>query len=277
MKRSFPSDRKLKNNLASANSYEDWQDTAQTFDKKHQKTHWRNIDFSRRYDYSSIRSRLETLRGLRESQDNHGLLFTLNEGIHGNMGGMGSPRLYNYALSGTKVLVEQYINEMSDAIQYIASDQVADISLEEKMDFLHRAAHCNGRTALLMSGAGTLLYFHIGVVKALAEHNLLPSILSGASGGALIAAVACTHTPDQFDEVFSPKNTVLDSLKEKRSILDLFTIDRVDQGEAKELLHRLIPDITFQEAYEYWPAFKYHGITGRITPNVTFVKRDDFT
>ena len=42
------------------------------------------------YDYLTIRTRIDKLRSLRANHDDHGLLFALNEGIHGNMGGMGN-------------------------------------------------------------------------------------------------------------------------------------------------------------------------------------------
>ena len=38
--------------------------------------------------------RLRALQEYREKGDDEGLLFALNEGIHGNMGGMGKSILY---------------------------------------------------------------------------------------------------------------------------------------------------------------------------------------
>jgi hypothetical protein len=63
------------------------------------------LDQSRRYDYVAIRVRLDRLRALRARQDHRGLLFNLNEGIHGNIGGMGRASLYEKAKFGTKQLV----------------------------------------------------------------------------------------------------------------------------------------------------------------------------
>ena len=57
----------------------------------------------------------------------------------------------------------------------------------------------------MMSGSGTLLYFHIGVVKALFEQGLLPTILSGASGGSVVGSLLCTHTDDQLREMLTPE------------------------------------------------------------------------
>lgn len=40
--------------------------------------------------------------------------------------------------------------------------------------------------------------FHLGVVKTLFEHGLLPRIISGASAGALMAALVCVKTDEEL-------------------------------------------------------------------------------
>ena len=59
---------------------------------------------------------MATLRKLRQAGDDHGMFFVLNEGIHGNMAGMGSAMLYQQAKTGSKALIEAYINEVRDAL-----------------------------------------------------------------------------------------------------------------------------------------------------------------
>ena len=183
-------ERKLQKAVARAGSYEEWREAAEALDRQRGHDKWRQRDQSTQYDYVSIRLRLDRLRSLRARHDNRGLLFTLNEGIHGNMGGMGKSSLYERALTGTKNLVVDYVEEIVDALELLASDKVEDISFEEKLDFFRRAHHCFGRTALMMSGAGSLLFFHVGVVKAIASQGLLPDILSGSSGGASATPLA---------------------------------------------------------------------------------------
>ena len=108
---------------------------------------WKAIDQSQRYDYASIRLRLDRLRRLRKRGDNRGLLFNLNEGIHGNMGGMGRSSLYEKARFGTKQLVVDYVDEIVSSLEHLAQPEVDDISIEEKLDFFQRADHCFGRSA----------------------------------------------------------------------------------------------------------------------------------
>ena len=56
-----------------------------------------------------------------------------------------------------------------------------------------------------MSGSGTLLYFHVGVVKALWEKHLLPTILSGSSGGSIVGSLLCTHNDKELGRIFDPE------------------------------------------------------------------------
>lgn len=40
--------------------------------------------------------------------------------------------------------------------------------------------------------------YHLGVVKTLFEHGLLPRIISGASVGAVVAALVCVRTDEEL-------------------------------------------------------------------------------
>ena len=64
----------------------------------------------------------------------------------------------------------------------LAVSQVDDIPIDTRVDFFRRAQHCFGCSAFVMSGAGSLLFFHIGAVKAMWLEGILPDVLSGSSG-----------------------------------------------------------------------------------------------
>ena len=202
-------------------------------------------DHSQQYDYVSIRTRLDRLRSLKASHDHRGLLYTLNEGIHGNMGGMGRAGLYGHALSGTKLLIEDYIEEIVHTLEHLAGEDTGDISPEEKLDFFRRASHCFGHTAFMMSGSGSLLYFHMGVARALFEADLLPTVMSGSSGGSIIGSIVCSHTDEELRELMEPE-VFLEQMPEssKRG----GTADPADMEE--NLKHYLPDDMTFQKAFE---------------------------
>ncbi len=238
--------------LESAATYAEWSAAAQELDRKSGKLAWRESDASEHFDYRSIRHRLDTLKALREAGDNKGLLFTLNEGIHGNMDGMANDQLYQRARFGTKALIVEYVDAIADALQHLASAKVRDIPFEEKRDFFRRAQHCYGCSALLMSGSGAFLYFHAGVVKALWSEGLLPGIISGSSGGSVIGALVCTHRDEDLGPFFDPQVLAQEFIAEdgEPAYNPLGLSKRMSQDQIKQRLAEILPDLTFQEAFE---------------------------
>ena len=107
--------------LVTAPDYSAWSKAAREHDRKSGLQAWRDADESRYFDYRSIRARLEKLRKLSAAGDVKGLLFVLNEGIHGNIDGMGHERLYQKARFGTKALVEDYVAEVVASLDKIAA------------------------------------------------------------------------------------------------------------------------------------------------------------
>lgn len=78
------------------------------------------------------------------------------------------------------------------------------LTAEEKR-VLFKRMHANyGRTALCLSGGATFAYYHFGVVKALLDADLLPDVITGTSGGALVAALVATRTNDELKELLVP-------------------------------------------------------------------------
>ncbi len=242
--------RVLKRKMAEAESYKEWSEYAIQYDERTGMDKWKSQEKCDLYDYKSIRNRLDTLRTFREANDNAALLFTLNEGIHGNLGGMGRSSLYREAKFGTKDLIVEYTNEVAAALEHLAQPRAKGITMLEKIDFFHRANLCYGQSALMLSGAGTYLFFHIGVLKALWEQDLIPDVISGASGGAIVAAVIGTRKREDIPETFDPEFLSFDG--EIDSLLSRLTPSKrtniADRGLQK-IIASLIPDITFAEAY----------------------------
>ncbi len=241
----------LEQKLSKANSYEQWCDAAQALDQRSGAQTWKHREKSREYDYASIRRRLDALQVMRRANDNSGLLFTLNEGIHGNLGGMGSSSLYRKAKFGTKQLISDYVDEVNSALAHIAKPRLKGVSLEEKLDFFQRATLCFGQSALIFSGSGTFLFFHVGVLKALWQQDLVPTVLSGSSGGALIAAVAGSRKPSELGDIFQPD--FLEFEDDIKAIVKNLSIGKKRNLRKQDLLRiieRIVPDLTFEEAYK---------------------------
>jgi NTE family protein len=238
--------------MRAAQCYEEWLAAAEILDESNGNQRWRRMDQSRHFDYVSIRLKLDKLRALRSRHDFPGLMFALNEGIHGNVDGMGKPELYQRAVAGTKILIEEYVTEIAESLEILAVTEVEGVSEEEKQDFFVRANHCYGRSALMLSGSGMLAYFHLGVLKALSKQHLMPDIISGSSGGSLIGSIVATRTESELYECFD-----IDFLHDllERGSAEQGSLARFRQGLLKiedlvEMIERLIPDLTFQESWE---------------------------
>ena len=244
--------KKLEKEMDLASNYEQWREAAIKQDELSGQKRWREEDQTSLYYNTQKRHRLDRLRSLRARHDYHGLLFTLNEGIHGNMGGMGRSSLYRRAKFGTKQLIEQYIDEIDDSMRFLAELDDDAIGVQEKLDFFYRANVCFGRSALMLSGGGVLGFYHLGVVKTLLEQGLLPRVISGSSAGSLVAGVLGTHTDEELEHFYEPANVHFEAEREASVFSQMFfgANPQIDVGDLEKLVARMVPDMTFQEAYE---------------------------
>ena len=242
---------KVKQISNQAESYEEWMDLAREYDYGSEWHNWIHEEESDLYDNVEIRDRLNKLRSYRQSNDHAGLLFTLNEGIHGNMAGIGNPKLYTKALSGTKSLIVDYVNEVADSIVHISKVPHDEISFEDKLDFLHRASHCFGRTALMLSGGGQLGHFHVGVLKALIENDLLPRVISGSSVGSIFTALVGSLSRIELRKYFDPEELIID-IDEKKGLLAKLINRRgtISIEDLQQTVESHLPNLTFLEAFE---------------------------
>lgn len=234
-----------------ADSYEEWKSAAIADDDASGAAQWKQDEQTRIFDYAAIRSRLDQLRDCRRRGDDNELLYALNEGVHGNMGGMGRAELYERARFGTKDLVSDYLDEMVQSLEHLAKVDIEGVSAAQKLEFFRRASLCFGRSALLLSGGGIFGYFHVGVIKALVEQDLLPGVISGSSAGSLIAAIVGTHQRDELLQAFQPENLQVRTRRAAARggtfsrLLPRFSFDDIHAH-----IHRLVPDLTFAEAFQ---------------------------
>ncbi len=248
----FSGTKRLQADMDAATSYDEWKHAAIAYDKGTELARWKSDDKSEDFDHTSIRRRLRRLRKLRKNQDYPGVLYALNEGVHGNIDGIGRAGLYRKAKFGTKKLIVDYVDEVAGALELLASPAASDIPEDELLDFFQRAQHCYGSSALMMSGAGSFLFFHIGVVKVLWQQGILPDILSGSSGGAIVGSLASTHSDKDLERIFDP-GFLVDEIKRDESLFRHFEALKpsiATAGEVRSVLERLLPNLTFQEAYK---------------------------
>ncbi len=139
---------------------------------------------------------------------------------------------------------------------------------EKRMLFKHAQANF-GRTALCLSGGASFAYYHLGVVRALLEADLVPDVITGTSGGALIAGLVATRTNDELKQLLIPALSArINACREPMSVWfprwwrTGARFDSVDWAKRCSWWTR--GSMTFREAYER---------TGRIL-NVSCVPAD---
>jgi TAG lipase / steryl ester hydrolase / phospholipase A2 / LPA acyltransferase len=233
-------------------SYEEWKRAAVARDEASGRSRWRESEESRFYDHATVKARLQQLKVLLAADDDRDLLAALDDGMHGNLAGMGNPELYAGAESGTKILITDYIDAVCSGLRRLAASPDRVIPEPEKRRFLQRASVGFGASALLLSGGGVYGNFHVGVVRVLIEHDLLPKVISGSSAGALIAAMVGTYLPGELSGAFDESNLAIETQRDPSRVRSAVKglIPRFDLQEVERHIERLVPDLTFAEAFE---------------------------
>ncbi|PHH68861.1 hypothetical protein CDD82_222 [Ophiocordyceps australis] len=250
----------LCNEMKTAQSLKQWQAAAQELDALEGNDKWKQDSDSGDYNPRLIEQRLEALNEARDSRGVRAMMHLIRTQLCRDLGGMGNVDLYTHSYTGTKKLIERYVDSALSAIDAVVvqSATQADIDARDLLEGMLLARQSFGRSALLLSGGGTFGMTHIGVLKALFEARLLPRIISGASAGSIISAVLCTRTDDEIPAllaqfpygdlaVFEAQDSRVGLLDHVRRLLtegswsDISNLARVMRG--------LTGDLTFQEAY----------------------------
>ena len=208
---------KLRLSLRKQTSYEGWCEAAKGLDRHLGSDKWKHEDEYAYYDDRTIRRVTEQMRRLRKQAENeeHGqrsglggqrsvdTLGDLTKAcVKNNFGGFENPRLYSETYYGTKDLVQEYVDEASISLHFLLSSN--QLTTEEKRDLSKHLSTNFGRTALCLSGGASFAYYHFGIAKALMDADLLPNIITGTSGGALVAALLTTRTDDELKRLLVP-------------------------------------------------------------------------
>jgi len=237
--------------MARATSYTEWYEAALEADRLEGLDKWREIQLSDDYDYRLLASRIKVLKKLRRDRDVDRMVFRLREELHGNLGNMANPALYQHARTGTKKLVNEYLDEVSHCLKLLCESNTAALPPMRKRRFLKRAARSFGRSCLLLSGGASLGMFHLGVIKELEAEGIMPRVITGSSAGAIIAGIVASHTDEELEEMLDPELIEFEWAR-MFGITDMIKGSGVmDQSLLKKSIDRNIPDMTFLEAYAH--------------------------
>lgn len=208
----------LRRNIESVNSYKEWVEAGKAMDRYLGNEKWKTDDEYAYYDSKTVRRVREQLKSLREQAERDEQQYVddreskqravdelktlLELCVKNNFVGIENPRLYSETYYGTKNLVQSFVDEVRACLSFL--DTTTQLNNATKHAVYKHISTNFGRTALCLSGGATFAYYHLGVAKALIDANLLPSIITGTSGGALIAALLCTRTDEELKKLLVP-------------------------------------------------------------------------
>ncbi|KAJ3669230.1 hypothetical protein LUZ60_011180 [Juncus effusus] len=242
-----------RNLMRGALTYEEWAHAAKMLDKETVKMN--EAEF---YDEELVRHKLRELKRRRETGSLRDIVFCMRADLLRNLGNMCNPELHKGRLQVPRI-IKEYIDEVSTQLRMVCNSESDDLLLDEKLAFMHETRHAFGRTALLLSGGASLGAFHVGVVRTLVEHKLLPRIVAGSSVGSIMCSVVATRSWPEIESFFEDWHS-LQFFDQMGGIFNV--VKRVlTHGAVHEIRHlqrllrNLTSNLTFQEAYD---------LTGRI-------------
>lgn len=240
--------------MRSALTYEEWAHAAKMLDRETPRAN--DSEF---YDVELVRNKLQELRHRRHEGSLRDIVFYMRADLLRNLGNMCNPELHKGRLQVPK-LIKEYIDEVSTQLKMVCDSDSDELLLEEKLAFLHETRHAFGRTALLLSGGASLGAFHVGVVRTLVEHKLLPRIIAGSSVGSIMCAVVATRSWPELEGFFEESMHSLqffDQLGGIYAVVKRITTQGAvhDIMQLQRLLRHFTSNLTFQEAYD---------MTGRV-------------
>lgn len=241
--------KKLKQQLQQAESYEEWKYIALKIDEESGAQEWKFDNSSRYFDAEVIAHRLGKLRRYRQQKRTRDLMYILREGLSYDIANIAHPLLFTEAYVGTKRIIEDYVEEVSQGLAYIASIDCTCLSMEEKIEYFQHCQRAYGQPALMFSGGSTLGLFHTGVCKALMEQDLLPKVMSGSSAGAIMTAMLGVSKPSQYIDILKGHNFFHEAFH-FRTMSELMKGNGglADVKYLKKFLVENLGDLTFEEA-----------------------------
>ena len=237
--------------LDAARNHAEWRHFAEELDRLTGAWDWREEDQSVYYDGELLRRAIRRLAEEREAADARGLAQTVGDALYRHRDDIAAPELYAVALTGTKRVVTDFLDEIERALRWLMTHSIPGWTSGDRIRRLREGYQVYGRSALMLSGGATLGFHHLGVVKALLQEGLLPHILSGASTGAMVAAGVCARSEAELHEMFADLDQIrLDGLVPVGLRRTLTNGGLLDPEQLYAVLrHNVGGDITFAEAF----------------------------
>jgi predicted acylesterase/phospholipase RssA len=208
---------KLRRSLRDQTTYADWVRAATKLDAYLGNDRWKTVEDNAYYDSRTVKKVRNQLRKFREEaelEEKSGdsrpegqrkvdeLRMLVESSVRDNFAGFENPRLYSETYYGCKSLQQSFVDEAETSLKFLQN--TTQLDTETKYNIWKHVQLNFGRTALCLSGGATFSYYHFGVAKALLDADLLPQVITGTSGGALVAALLATRTNDELKQLLIP-------------------------------------------------------------------------
>lgn len=208
---------RLRKSVRKQTSYKDWIAAAKELDTFLGNDEWKEDPENSYYDARTIKRVKDELRKSRllAEREEHGkrngvggqrpidrLREVAEAGVKNNFAGYENSKLYSETYYGTKDLVQEYVDEVATSLKFLFDSK--QLTNQEKYQLAKHLGTNFGRTALCLSGGASFAYYHFGIAKAMLDADLLPDIITGTSGGALVAALLATRTDEELKQLLIP-------------------------------------------------------------------------
>lgn len=242
---------RLNHALKTAHTYRQWLEVAEEIDHLSGFRAWRESEHCDVFPLDLLRTDTHSLQNLLQQKDYPALIQAVQESLYRTSSELNNPRLYQQALSGTKYLVESYLQVIEDVLEVLSEAHIPGLTEQQKLEQFKQAERNFGRAALMLSGGGTFGIYHIGVMSALIQADLLPTVISGTSMGAIAAGMLATHSNEETLALlrhpelsnYRPlKSKPLQRMWSQKSVLD-------DKQLLRCIEHN-VGDMTFEEAFD---------------------------
>ena len=257
----------LRRACARALTYEAWQGARRDLDEHEGGAAWQRRQTSPFYDVRLVTTALETLRRVEAAAVASGDPSQLAELVvtlcNRSLASLDDPNNFRFPGIGAPAAVVALLQAMEAAIERICGTEWhgggggRGFGAAQKRAFVAAALHAHGRTALCLSGGGALALYHLGAVDELLRRGLLPEVISGTSGGAIIAGLLACRTDDELstfirggelERVVATYPFFDDPLTSLRRLLSEGYA--VEKTRFMAALHPLCGDLSFEEAFQ---------------------------
>ena len=192
--------------------YSAFQHLGEKLDKLEGKDRWKRDDNSPLFDSDRLRERTKRYREMMEANDVYACMYALRGELLRKHFGICNPALFQVTNTGTKVMIEKYVETICEAMAWVGfsynapsvrtDPEAKKEAIRERLAFFNETKHGFGRSALLLSGGASVGMYHFGVVKALHLNGLLPRVMSGTSAGSIVCGMLGVRTDEELMEMW---------------------------------------------------------------------------